>query len=113
MRGTDYDSAINVHICRKGVSGRAGGYVNEGRVLHMDRTWLAHTNNIISSQGLIIIRSTRNTLIIRNQNKRRQNLYLVAKLKKTSINLLLGRVVTTVAPKGLAESLKDSPGKRV
>ena len=51
MRGTDYDSAINVHICRKGVSGRAGGYVNEGRVLHMDRTWLAHTNNIISSQG--------------------------------------------------------------
>ena len=27
MPGTDYDSAINVHICRDGVPGRAGGYV--------------------------------------------------------------------------------------
>ena len=27
MPGTDYVSAINVHICRNGVPGRAGGYV--------------------------------------------------------------------------------------
>jgi len=27
MPKTDYDSAINVHICRNGVPGRTGGYV--------------------------------------------------------------------------------------
>ena len=43
-------------------------------VLHMDLDWLAQkttTNRIISSQGLIIIRSKRNTFIIHNQNRRK------------------------------------------
>ena len=43
-------------------------------LLHMDLDWLAQkttTNRIISSQGLIIIRSKRNTFIIHNQNRRK------------------------------------------
>ena len=78
----------------------------------LTRNWLDQmttTNRIISSQALIIIRSKRNTFIIRNQNKRKSSLYLVTKFKNFNINLLLWRVVTTVSLYGLA----DSPGKRI
>ena len=67
------------------------------------------TNRIITSQALIIIRSKRNTFIIRNQNKHKSSLYLVTKLKNFNVNLLLWRVVTTVSLYRLA----DSPGKRI
>ena len=67
------------------------------------------TNRIITSQALIIIRSKRNTFIIRNQDKRKSSLHLVAKLKNFKLNLLLWRVVTTVSLYCLA----DSPGKRI
>ena len=80
----------------------------------LSRNWLDQmttTNRIILSQALIIIRSKRNTFIIRNQNKRKSSLYLVTKFKNFNINLLLWRVVTTttVSLYGLA----DSPGKRI
>ena len=78
----------------------------------LTRNWLDQmttTNRIISSQALIIIRSKRNTFIIRNQNKRKSSLYLVTKLKNFNVNLLLWRVVTTVSLYRLA----DSPGKRI
>ena len=45
------------------------------------------TNRIISSQALIIIRSKRNTFIIRNQNKHKSNLDLVAKFRKLQCQL--------------------------
>jgi len=45
------------------------------------------TNRIISSQGLIIIQSRRNTFIICNQNKRKSSLYLVAKFRKCQCKL--------------------------
>ena len=67
------------------------------------------TNRIISSQAIIIMRSKRNTFMIRNQNKRKSSLNLVAKLKNLNANLLLWRVVTTVSLYRLA----DSPGKRI
>ena len=51
------------------------------------------TNRIITSQALIIIRSKRNTFIIRNQDKRKSSLHLVAKLKKlqTKLNSVASR----------------------
>ena len=78
----------------------------------LTRNWLAQittTNRIISSQALIIIRSKRNIFIIRNQNKRKSSLNLVANFKNFDINLLLWRVVTTASVHRLA----DSPGKRI
>ena len=78
----------------------------------LTQNWLDQmttTNRIISSQALIIIRSKRNTFIIRNQNKRKSSLNLAAKLKNFNVNLLLWRVVTTVSLYRLA----DSPGKRI
>ena len=78
----------------------------------LTRNWLDQmtaTNRIISSQALIIIRSKRNTFIIRNQNKRKSSLNLAAKFKNFNVNLLLWRVVTTVSLYRLA----DSPGKRI
>ena len=78
----------------------------------LTRNWLDQmttTNCIISSQALIIIRSKRNTFIIRNQNKRKSSLNLVAKFKNFNVNLLLQRVVTTVS----LYRLTDSPGKRI
>ena len=56
----------------------------------MDRNWLAQkatTNRITSSQSLIIIRSRRKTFIIRNKNKRKENLYLLAKFSKLQFKL--------------------------
>ena len=76
----------------------------------LTRNWLDQTtttNRIILSQALIIIRSKRNTFIIRNQNKRKSSLNLVAKFKNFNMNLLLWQVVTTVSLYRLA----DSPGK--
>ena len=78
----------------------------------LTQNWLDQmitTNRIISSQVLIIIRSKRNTFIIRNQNKRKSSLNLVSKFKNFNVNLLLWRVVTTVS----LYSLEDSPGKRI
>ena len=78
----------------------------------LTQNWLDQmttTNRIISSQALIIIRSKRNTFIIRNQNKRKSSLNLVAKFKTFNVNLLLWRFVTTVSLYRLA----DSPGKRI
>ena len=78
----------------------------------LTQNWLDQmttTNRIISSQALIIIRSKRNTFIIRNQNKRKSSLNLVAKFKTFNVNLLLWRFVTTASLYRLA----DSPGKRM
>jgi len=79
--------------------------------------WLAHkttTNRIISSQGLIIIRSRRNTFIIRIQNKRKSSLYLVAKFRKCQCKLtsVAGRYNNRTLQVS-TESFTDSPGERV
>jgi len=66
----------------------------------------------ISSQGLIIIRSRRNTFLIRNENKRKSGLYLAAKLRKLQCKLtsVAGRCrILQVS----TESLTDSPGERI
>ena len=58
----------------------------------LTRNWLDQmttTDCIISSQALIIIRSKKSTFIIRNQNKRKSSLNLVAKFKDFNVNLLL------------------------
>ena len=52
---------------------------------------------------------SRNTFMIRNQNKRRSSLYLVAKLKNFDVNLLLWRIVAIVS----LYKLGDSFGKRI
>jgi len=81
------------------------------------RNWLAQkttTNRIISSQGLIIIRSRRNTFIIRNENKHKSSLYLVAKFRKCQCKLtsVAGRYnICTLQVS--TESFTDFPGKRV
>ena len=52
-------------------------------ICFLTRNWLDQmttTNRIISSQALIVIWSKRNKFIIRNQNKRKSSLNLVAKL---------------------------------
>ena len=79
--------------------------------------WLAQkttTNRIISSQGLIIIRSRRNTFIIRNENKHKSSLYLVAKFRKCQCKLtsVAGRYNSCTLQVS-TESFTDSPGKRV
>ena len=76
--------------------------------------WLAqktNTNRIISSQGLIIIRSRRNAFIIRNQNKRKLSLYLVAKFRKLQCKLtsVAGRY-NSLTLQVSTESFTDPPG---
>ena len=79
--------------------------------------WLAQkttTNRIISSQGIVIIRSRRNTFIIPNQNKRKSSLYLVAKFRKCQCKLtsVAGRYNNSTLQFS-TETFTDSPGERV
>jgi len=79
--------------------------------------WLAQkttTDRIISSQGLIIIRSRRKTFIIRNENKRKSSLYLVAKFRKCQCKLTsVAGCYNSCTLQVSTESFTDSPGKRV
>ena len=66
---------------------RNGSEMLSGSRYEVVSTWnrlaqMTTTNRIISRQALIIIRSKRNTFIIRNQNKHKSDLYLVSKFRK-------------------------------
>ena len=64
--------------------------------------------------SLIIIRSIRNTFIIRNENKHKSSLYLVAKFRKCQCKLtsVAGRYNSCTLQVS-TESFTDSPGERV